>query len=63
MGNPQTVHDCCVPSRAAHTSMCCCGFSRRYPTKAERREALESYRTQLRDELTGVDEHLGSLED
>jgi hypothetical protein len=43
--------------------MCCCGFSRRYPTKAERREALESYRTQLRAELTGVDEHIGSLED
>ena len=63
MGNPQRAHDCCVPSHAAHTSTCCCSFSRRYPTKAERREALESYRTQLHNELTGVEERLESLED
>lgn len=57
-------HGCCGGHGVAHghakvhTVTGCCGFQRRFMTKAERREALESYRDQLKNELTGVEERL-----
>lgn len=48
--------ECCGPSAAG-----CCGMVRRYTTRAERREALESYRDQLKNELAGVEERLEEL--
>ncbi|HDL84949.1 MAG TPA: hypothetical protein ENH11_01230 [Candidatus Acetothermia bacterium] len=61
------VHGCCggaeadYAHRAHHESTACCGMSRRFMTKAERREALESYRDQLKNELAGAEEQLEEL--
>jgi hypothetical protein len=63
MGTPHKTHNCCEPIDSPHASTCCCGFQRRFATKAEQREALESYRTQLQNELTGVKERLDQLND
>jgi hypothetical protein len=40
----------------AHGS--CCGMTRRFPSRAERRKALEAYQDQLKNELVGVEERL-----
>ena len=60
----QAVHGCCeapTAHRLPHAAMECCGMVRRYATKAERREALEFYRDQLKSELVGVEERLEGL--
>jgi len=57
-------HGCCEASGRHHAragSGGCCGLPRHFMTKAERREALESYRDQLKNELTGVEERLAEL--
>jgi len=57
-------HGCCESVHVHHASTasgCCCGLPRHFMTKAERREALESYRDQLKNELTGVEERLAEL--
>jgi hypothetical protein len=36
-------------------------MARRFVTKEERREALETYREELKKELTGVEERLDEL--
>jgi hypothetical protein len=44
---------------------CCCGhhgIARHFVTKAERLEALESYRDSLQKELEGLNEHIQELE-
>ena len=56
---------CCGGEHGAHkavASQCCChGPSRHFITKAERKEALEQYKDQLKKELTGVEEHLQEM--
>jgi len=55
---------CCGGAEALHihhAGGACCGMTRRFPSKAERREALEAYREQLKNELTGVEERLEDL--
>lgn len=52
---------CCDGHEGVHAAHDCCGFSRHFITKAERREALEQYRDQLQKELTGVEEHLQDM--
>jgi hypothetical protein len=43
---------------------CGCGLSlRQFFSAAEELECLESYRDQLKKELTGVEEHLRKLQD
>ena len=57
-------HGCCGQESHGHAHgkhQACCGFHRQYITKDERREALESYRDQLKLELTGVEERLAEL--
>jgi len=44
-----------------HRAGTCCGMTRHFMSKAERREQLESYRDQLRNELTAVEERLEEL--
>ncbi len=39
----------------------CCGMTRQFMTKEERRESLEAYREELKKELTGVEEHLKDM--
>ena len=56
------VHGCCdgeTVSAAGHRG--CCSMTRRFVSKEERREALEAYRTELKKELTGVEERLDEL--
>ena len=54
--------DCCGHGHGGHTRKhSCCGFTRRYITEDERREALEGYRDQLKLELAGVEERLEEL--
>ena len=48
--------DCHAPACSGATG--CCGLTRHFMTKEERREALEAYRDELKKELTGVEEHL-----
>ena len=60
MVEARRIHDCCDAHIAVST---CCGFQRRFRTKAEKREALETYRSQLQNELTGVEQHLTKLDD
>jgi len=58
------AHGCCEAPGHHHghaSSGGCCGLPRHFMTKAERREALESYRDQLKNELTGVEERLAEL--
>jgi len=64
----ESVHakqGCCGGEGGTHSvaaSHCCChGPSRHFITKAERKEALEQYKDQLKKELTGVEEHLQDL--
>ena len=55
---------CCGHGISGHGSSvasCCCGMQRRFPSKAERRKALEEYREQLKNELAGVDERLEEI--
>ena len=55
---------CCCGGDALHVHHAvggCCGMIRRFPSRAERREALETYRDQLKSELTGVEERLEEL--
>ncbi len=65
MGSVHAKRSCC--GGEAHTvkavaSQCCChGPSRHFITKAERKEALEEYKDQLKKELTGVEEHLQDM--
>jgi len=57
-------HGCCGQESLGHAHakhQACCGLHRQYTTKAERKEALESYRDQLKLELTGVEERLAEL--
>ncbi len=62
-----TRHDasgCCGGADSLHFHHAaggCCGMTRRFPSRAERREALEAYRDQLKSELTGVEERLEEL--
>lgn len=56
---------CCGEADSALTAQSlagsCCGVSRRFATKAEQREALEAYRTDLKKELAGLEERLAEL--
>jgi predicted N-acyltransferase len=65
MESVHATQGCCGGEGGAHkaaASHCCChGPSRHFITKAERREALEQYKDQLKKELTGVEEHLQEL--
>ncbi len=64
MEGTHTVHGCCESGDGVHVAVAsCCGFQRRFITKAERREGLEAYRTQLQNELTGVEERLAKLDE
>jgi hypothetical protein len=47
---------CCTPAAGG-----CCGMTRQFMTKEERRESLEAYREGLKKELTGVEEHLKDM--
>jgi hypothetical protein len=49
----------CVPGHGEAGG--CCGMTRQFMTKEERRETLEAYREQLKKELTGVEEHLKDI--
>jgi hypothetical protein len=41
---------------------CCCGHGfRRFPSRRERRERLEAYRDELKNELVGVEERIQEL--
>lgn len=59
--------DCCQPiivKKAVSSDDCCCdvgGFQRRFVSKKEELERLETYRDHLKKELEGVDEHLQDL--
>jgi hypothetical protein len=55
------AHGCCGEETLSHAGQSCCGMTRRFVTKEERREALESYRDELKKELTGVEERLEEL--
>jgi hypothetical protein len=57
------AHGCCGGEKGSHGMQhhACCGITRRYITKEERREALESYREDLKKELQGVEERLAEL--
>jgi len=60
----KTIHamqGCCGEGAAHVVSTSCCGMARRFVTKEERREALETYREELKKELTGVEERLDEL--
>ena len=68
MESVHTTHGCCGSGASAHraeASSCrcpsCCGPTRHFITKAERREALEKYTEELKKELTGVEERLQDL--
>jgi len=55
------MQGCCGEGTTQVTSAACCGMARRFATKQERREALETYREELKKELTGVEERLDEL--
>ena len=57
------IDGCCGEGGTHHHTPldACCGFQRHFTTKAERREALEAYRSQLQQELAGVEERLSEL--
>ena len=55
------VHGCCGDGAGARAHHACCGLPRRFITKEERREMLETYREQLKKELAGVAERLEGL--
>ncbi len=63
MESVHAAHGCCGGETRSHKVVAshCCGLTRRFSTKEERREALEQYRDQLKKELTGVEEHLQEL--
>lgn len=52
--------DCCATTVHGGAGGCC-GMTRQFMTKDERREALEAYREELKKELTGVEEHLKDM--
>jgi hypothetical protein len=39
----------------------CCGMTRQFLTKEERRKALEEYRDELKKELAGLEEHIKDM--
>ncbi len=55
--------DCCEPKVVCMTAGGTdgCSFVRRFPTWKERRESLESYRDELKNELAGVEERIRDL--
>lgn len=63
MNEERKAMDCCDPKVAFATvgGMDCCSFVRRFPTSKERRDSLESYRDDLRNELAGVEERIREL--
>ena len=63
MESVHAIHGCCCGEESGHKAVAshCCGPSRRFATKEERRERLEKYKDQLKKELTGVEEHLQEL--
>lgn len=68
MESVHAVHGCCGSDAGAHKvsaeSCCassCCGPTRHFITKEERREALETYKDQLKKELVGLEEHLQGM--
>ncbi len=63
MESVHAIHGCCGGEASAHKVVAspCCGLSRNFSTKEERREALEKYKDQLKKELTGVEERLQEL--
>ena len=59
MCTPENVQDCCdIPAPDEVSSCCCCGPRRRFLTKKEKLERLETYREQLEKELVGVEERI-----
>lgn len=60
MESVHAIHGCCGEDKHGHKALVshCCGPTRHFISKAERREALEQYKDQLKKELTGVEEHL-----
>ncbi len=63
MESVHAIHGCCCGDGHGHKAVAshCCGPSRRFITKEERREKLEKYKDQLKKELTGLEEHLQEL--
>jgi len=61
MDHRHTAHGCCDSGAHKAAVHSCCGFSRRFPSRDERKQALEQYRDQLKHELTGVEERLEEL--
>ena len=57
-GDGQEAH-CCTQIHGGAGR--CCGMTRQFVTKEERRESLEAYREELKKELTGVEEHLKDM--
>ena len=58
------VHCCCEGEGTGHAAFfsSCCTMPRHFKSKEERREALEAYRTQLKNELAGLEERLKDLD-
>ncbi len=64
MESVHAIHGCsCGDDKHGHKAVAshCCGPTRHFISKAERRESLEKYRDQLKKELTGLEEHLQDL--
>ena len=57
--------NCCQMNHHGRKHDCRCGeeggFKRKFSTRAERKEHLETYRAELRNELAGVEEALEQL--
>ncbi|MFC2078636.1 hypothetical protein ACFLSZ_01495 [Candidatus Bipolaricaulota bacterium] len=63
MESVHAIHGCCCGDERGHKAVAshCCGPTRRFISKAERREGLEKYIDQLKKELAGVEERLQDL--
>ncbi len=63
MEHARAIHGCCGDAHDVHAALAhtCCGLSRRFITKEERRESLDAYKEQLTKELAGVEERLEEL--
>lgn len=63
MESVHAIHGCGCSDESGHRAVasCCCGPTRHFISKAERREGLEKYIDQLKKELAGVEEHLQDL--
>lgn len=62
------MSDCCKTgfNQAGHASCCgcyCTSFGRRFITAKEKKERLEEYKSQLKKEMEGVEEHIAKLGD